>query len=317
MSLLKKQKALFKNPELNNSHTVPSWTAAVSLVFLDGSVESACRWTAGTESLSSLLLVNQALHVLCRSSGTSTILFSLQTSQFPKRNSSVPPVQANICRVLDVGLQQQSKETSPLRWSSRRVAPPPLRCSLPLCGQTPGCSPVRRCGREDAVGCSARTRWGLRNLVSEKRRRQSGGSACPAGRAPALASSLPSAFRTSSCFSEPAGWREVRSILTKCAFIDCPEGLKHGATPHFVSNRGPDGFIEELDADDGQQADAHSQDDGEPQVRLTQRVWRSSCKHRGNNRYSRKDFSFSTSALNFTNVNETEKKTQIGKKKLK
>lgn len=29
-----------------------------------------------------------------------------------------------------------------------------------------------------------------------------------------------------------------------------------------VSYRGPDGFMEELDADDGQQADAHRQDDG-------------------------------------------------------
>lgn len=38
--------------------------------------------------------------------------------------------------------------------------------------------------------------------------------------------------------------------------------VRHGVRPHFVSNRRPDGFIEELDADDGQQADAHSQDDG-------------------------------------------------------
>lgn len=31
---------------------------------------------------------------------------------------------------------------------------------------------------------------------------------------------------------------------------------------HLVSFRRPDGFMEELDADDRQQADAHRQDDG-------------------------------------------------------
>lgn len=31
---------------------------------------------------------------------------------------------------------------------------------------------------------------------------------------------------------------------------------------HLVSYRGPDGFMEELDADDWQQSDAHCQDDG-------------------------------------------------------
>lgn len=32
--------------------------------------------------------------------------------------------------------------------------------------------------------------------------------------------------------------------------------------PHLVSYRGPNGFMEELYADDRQQADAHRQDDG-------------------------------------------------------
>lgn len=41
---------------------------------------------------------------------------------------------------------------------------------------------------------------------------------------------------------------------------------------HLVSYRGPDCFVEELNADDGQQADAHSQDDGQPQVGLSQSV---------------------------------------------
>jgi len=31
---------------------------------------------------------------------------------------------------------------------------------------------------------------------------------------------------------------------------------------YLIAYRGPDAFMEELDADDGQQADAHSQDDG-------------------------------------------------------
>lgn len=41
---------------------------------------------------------------------------------------------------------------------------------------------------------------------------------------------------------------------------------------HLVSYRGPDGFMEELNADDRQQADAHSQDNGQPQVGLTQSI---------------------------------------------
>lgn len=41
---------------------------------------------------------------------------------------------------------------------------------------------------------------------------------------------------------------------------------------YLVPHRRPDGVMEKLDADDGQQADSHRQDDGQPQVRLTQRI---------------------------------------------
>ncbi len=56
---------------------------------------------------------------------------------------------------------------------------------------------------------------------------------------------------------------------------------------HLVFDRGTDGLIEELDADDRKETDAHGQDDGEPQVRLSQSVRRgaygsnhnSQCEH--------------------------------------
>lgn len=49
---------------------------------------------------------------------------------------------------------------------------------------------------------------------------------------------------------------------------------------HLVSDGGPDGFVEELDADDGQQTDGHRQDDGQPQVRLTESVGRHAYKQK-------------------------------------
>lgn len=68
-------------------------------------------------------------------------------------------------------------------------------------------------------------------------------------------------------------------------------------TPSFylVSHWGPDGVMEELDADDGQQADSHRQDDGQPQVRLTQRVGSRTWGRRDNSEVRegvRKEFSF-------------------------
>ena len=52
-----------------------------------------------------------------------------------------------------------------------------------------------------------------------------------------------------------------------------------GVGSYLVSYRGPDGLGEELDADDGQQADAHRQDDGQPQVGLPQGVGGRACTH--------------------------------------
>lgn len=43
---------------------------------------------------------------------------------------------------------------------------------------------------------------------------------------------------------------------------------------HLVSDRRPDGVVKELNADDGQQTDAHGQDDGQPQVGLPQSIRR-------------------------------------------
>lgn len=48
-------------------------------------------------------------------------------------------------------------------------------------------------------------------------------------------------------------------------------------TLYLVSFGGPDGLTEELDTDGWQEADAHRQDDGEPQVRLAKCISGNTC----------------------------------------
>lgn len=47
--------------------------------------------------------------------------------------------------------------------------------------------------------------------------------------------------------------------------------------PYLVSDRGPDGLTEELHTEGWQEADAHSQNDGEPQVRLAKCISGNAC----------------------------------------
>ena len=47
---------------------------------------------------------------------------------------------------------------------------------------------------------------------------------------------------------------------------------------YLISNRGLYGFVEELDADDWEQADAHGQNDGQPQVRLPEGIGGHTCQ---------------------------------------
>lgn len=53
-------------------------------------------------------------------------------------------------------------------------------------------------------------------------------------------------------------------------------------TTYLVSDRGPYGFVEELDADDWEQTDAGGQNDGQPQVGLPQGVRGHTCQPQHN-----------------------------------
>ncbi len=66
---------------------------------------------------------------------------------------------------------------------------------------------------------------------------------------------------------------EEREAVTSLHVLYWTQRIPEGS--HLVSDRGTDGLIEELDADDRKETDPHRQDDGQPQVRLSQSVRRS------------------------------------------
>lgn len=58
-----------------------------------------------------------------------------------------------------------------------------------------------------------------------------------------------------------AHWANVQELFCTVADDPTAQGSVHELRSHLVSYRRPDGVEEELNADDRQQADAHSQDD--------------------------------------------------------